>query len=484
MAPIPNNSGAPFRVLLVGNPKSIFGFSQLARVPHLGLCSIAANLERSLCDVHVVDLVVKGNRAATYFAKLLNAYQPDVVGISCMVFQSYEALRLAAIAKARDNRTIVVLGGYHPTTCYDEILQNDEVENIDFTIRGEGEAALNELLLALRGSKDFRSVPGLSFRENGAIVHNPMAPPAALDALKLPDRESRLIKKGFHTFGIPADVVETSRGCTYDCNFCSISQMYGRSYRTYKIERVLDDIRDAKKRGARAIMITDDNITLDGERYKRLCEAITDAGLNDLKYSLQAGVGGIRRTHGLAEAMARSGVKWVFLGIEGASDASLAAMGKNKQFDVTDTVEVVRELKRLGITVIGGFIVGYPDDSEESLWATFEFARTTGVDIPLFQILTPYPKTVVRDELMKLGFVTNELDYSRYTCYDANVRTKYLSADRLGELRDKIEEKYRYESGATWRLMRKYPLLFVRIIPEWLAEKPGEALAMLRHLVH
>ena len=159
-------------------------------------------------------------------------------------------------------------------------------------------------------------------------------------------------------------------------------------------------------------------------------------------------------------------------------------MGKNKQFDVTDTVEVVRELKRLGITVIGGFIVGYPDDSEESLWATFEFARTTGVDIPLFQILTPYPKTVVRDELMKLGFVTNELDYSRYTCYDANVRTKYLSADRLGELRDKIEEKYRYESGATWRLMRKYPLLFVRIIPEWLAEKPGEALAMLRHLVH
>lgn len=84
--------------------------------------------------------------------------------------------------------------------------------------------------------------------------------------------------------------------------------------------------------------------------------------------------------------------------------------------------------------------------------------------------------------LWKQGHITNERDYSRYTCYHVNVRTKHLSAERLRELSDEIEQKSRYISGATWRVMKKYPLFFAKMAPRWLAQKPRELLNMMRLL--
>ena len=84
---------------------------------------------------------------------------------------------------------------------------------------------------------------------------------------------------GYTLLGRQVDVVETSRGCTYDCSFCSIIEMRGRNFHPYPIERVLADIADARGHGARAIFLVDDNITLDVRRFEALCEAIIDSGL-------------------------------------------------------------------------------------------------------------------------------------------------------------------------------------------------------------
>ena len=84
------------------------------------------------------------------------------------------------------------------------------------------------------------------------------------------------------------DIVETSRGCTYDCSFCSIIEMRGRNFHTFDFTRVLADIADARARGARAIFIVDDNITLNVARFEALCRAIVEAGLNDIHYIVQA----------------------------------------------------------------------------------------------------------------------------------------------------------------------------------------------------
>ena len=129
---------------------------------------------------------------------------------------------------------------------------------------------------------------------------------------------------GYTLLGRPVDVVETSRGCTFDCSFCSIIEMRGRNFHALSIERVIADIADARARGARAIFLVDDNIVLDVRRFEALCHAIIDAGLNDIDYTVQAMTSPIAN-HGatLAPLMRRAGFRYVFLGIENMLEEDL-----------------------------------------------------------------------------------------------------------------------------------------------------------------
>ncbi len=157
--------------------------------------------------------------------------------------------------------------------------------------------------------------------------HNPNRPVAALKSadLRLPDRGARVLG-GYTLLGRQADVVETSRGCTYDCSFCSIIEMRGRNFHPYSTERVLADIADARRHGARAIFLVDDNITLDVRRFEALCESIIESGFTDVEYIVQAMTSPIAE-HGarLAPLMRRAGFRYVFLGIENVLEADLAS---------------------------------------------------------------------------------------------------------------------------------------------------------------
>jgi radical SAM superfamily enzyme YgiQ (UPF0313 family) len=126
--------------------------------------------------------------------------------------------------------------------------------------------------------------------------------------------------------GRQVDIVETSRGCTFDCSFCSIIEMRGRNFHTYNFDRVIQDIRDAWMRGARCIFIVDDNITLNIPRFESLCKAIVDAGLHKIDYIVQAMTSSIAN-HGrtLAPLMRRAGFRYVFLGIENILDSDLSS---------------------------------------------------------------------------------------------------------------------------------------------------------------
>lgn len=473
------------RVLLVANQETEFGLDRSIRLPNLGLSSIAGNLDRELCEVKVVDLVVAGRNPRKRLHRTLKKFRPDVIGLSCMTFQYNESFELARIAKLFDKDITVVMGGYHPTVAYDLILKNeDDIKSIDFLIRNEGEVAFNELLKAMEKGNDFSNVPNLSRLNNGSIIHNPRSDVLDLERIKLPDRDARINTKGFHIFGYPADVIETSRGCSFSCDFCCIRSMYGRSYRTYRIDRVLDDIRDARSHGAQAIFIADDNITLDGKRFAELCDAIIDARLNTLKYFPQVSVRGLHRTPGLIEKMAASGVRWVFLGIENTSHENLDFLDKSDQFEISDVDEVLKELRRNNILVIAGFIIGNPDDTEESIRANYEYAKRLKIDIPVFVILTPYPKTEVREKLLAQELITNEHDFTQYTCFKACVKTKHVSAERLYELREELGYRYPIDSGAVWRVFKKFTIPFrIRLVVGEFVRDPMEVIRYFKGLL-
>ncbi len=459
------------KILLVGSPCTVMGFNRLTKIPSLNLASLAANVDKNLCEVKIADLVVKDKDPKKALLEVLKDYQPDVAGFTAMSFQYKTALDLIKTTRQFSPNIITIVGGYHVTGDMENILASEDMKFIDFLIDGEGEVPFNELVKELANGREFEKVPGIAFLKDGRPVITDRPVLLNPEDIKIPDRGARIYKKGFHIMGTPGDVIETSRGCVYDCNFCSIRNMYGKSFRKFTIDRIMTDIEDAKRHGARSIFITDDNITLDGKRYLELCDEIVKSKVH-MTFGVQASVRGIRKTPGLAEAMAKSGTKFVFLGIENVSDSALEFMHKSNQLKSSDTELVVKELKKYKIMVVGGFIFGHPDDTQETLLENFNYAKKIGIDIQLFNILTPHLKTELRDELIKEGLVTNMDDYSKYNHYASNVKTRHLSSEELYKIRNVLDARFPVESGAIFRLFRAYPMFFTGLMFKMLKKEP------------
>jgi radical SAM superfamily enzyme YgiQ (UPF0313 family) len=327
-------------------------------------------------------------------------------------------------------------------------------------VRGEGEQTFCELIRALEAGERAPGIAGLSGRVAGAWVHGPERAIAHLrsEPPRLPNRASRVLG-GYTLLGRQIDVVETSRGCTYDCSFCSIIEMRGRNFHVYPIERVIADIADAKQRGARAIFLVDDNITLDVRRFEALCEAIVSAGHHDIEYFVQAMTSPLAQ-HGarLAPLMKRAGFRYVFLGIENILESDLdflKARAKNARRGQGSaggnaTIEAIDHLHRNGLFVVGGLIVGNPDDTRESIEANLAFARRY-VDWPYIQHPTPYPRTPMTQQFREQNLIVDE-DMSHYDGTTAVVRTKHVPAAEVELLRWRAER---------WMKLQHLPAAFL-----------------------
>ncbi len=461
------------KALLVASSKVIGYGTFLTTLPNGGLSSIAANVNREICDVKILDLVTVQHKAVPFFAKYIRQNHFDVIGFSCMVFQYAEMLELAKLAKTILPNVKTVLGGYHATVAYEEILQSGDKDYFDLVVHGEGEVAFSSIIESIYYGSSCENIPGVSLLKNGKAIHNAAGDLADLDELKLPDRSARVMRnRKFTLFGYQADVVETTRGCTFTCNYCTITKMYGRSYRKFRTEMVLADIQDAKDHGAKAIFFTDDNIVLNRVHFEGLCNGIIERGLNDIKYMTQASVQGFSRNPHLPELMKRAGFEWVFLGIESDSDTTLEFFNKDKQFSTSETAGVVKSLQNRGMFVFGGFILGNPKDDTESLWRTYEYMKEIGVDSPLFFTLTPYPGTEIREEMLKGNYITNLSDYSLYDCVNANIRTDHLSTYELFRVIDSIGHKAFTDSRIVGRLVRRYPWFMLKVAFKMLYRHP------------
>ncbi len=408
------------------------------RAPNLAISSIAGNIQPHH-EVALADLVLRRKNLLPSIKEAIEDYQPDIIGLSAMTFQFDTARRIAAYIKILQKDIKVAIGGYHATLMYEEIASSDDGNPFDYIVRGEGEETFRDILDAIEGKRAWKDISGLTYRHNGGFLHNAPRPLENLDTLQLPRRDAR-IWDGYLFSGKRLDMVETSRGCTMTCNFCSMNSMYGRTFRTYSFERVMQDLANAKKNGARYVTFSDDNITLNVKRFESLCDAIVAAGHNDLRYIVQASTAGIASSPTLARKMALAGIQIVFLGIENVSERNLKLMNKGNMLEKTKLA--IEYLHNNNMLIVGGMIIGHADDKEEDIAQNYEFFDTANIDFFGEQIITPYPKTGMRDILIKEGLVTNPTDYRKYNGFWANVKTKYLSSEDLQFLRWKYKRKY------------------------------------------
>lgn len=411
--------------------------------PSVAMATIAGQIDNH--DVRVADMVVWRNKAVDRFLQLLRDFKPDVVGFTSMTFQYDTTVGFAYLTKQFNSRIKTVLGGYHATLFSETIGSGADAAYWDFLVRGEGDFAFGELLDSLEADgKGMENILGLSYKSDGSFQHNAPRPLEDLTKIRIPAREKRL-DKGFHMYFRKADVIETSRGCLHLCNFCSIREMYGRSFRKFPLERVLADIEDAYSRGARHIFCTDDNITLDMERFEQLCDGVIGLKLKDVMFTTQASPIGFAQRPDVAKKMAEAGFVSIFLGIENASTKNLKSMHKPNTLDTIR--RGVEALQKENIIVIAGIINGLPDDDAESIRENYQFIKGMGIASVMDQIMTPYPKTPLRSEMLADGRVANLSDFRWYDGYFSNVRTHQLSPEELNFVRWKL----RREVIGMWR---------------------------------
>ncbi|MCJ7772340.1 MAG: B12-binding domain-containing radical SAM protein, partial [Desulfobacterales bacterium] len=398
-------------------------------MPNHGIASIAGNIDEEH-DVYIIDLIRKRRQIKKYLTKTLLKIRPDVIGLSAMAWQYDTCAKLIKLIKHLVPDVNIVIGGYHATLMYEEIAAAPEAEFIDFMIRGEGEEACRRLVNALAGKDRVEDIPSLSYKRNGMFVHNPRGGPLDLSRLRLPIRDKRRLTWGYHILYSKIEMMETSRGCTRDCNFCSIRHMHGRSFRTFPIDRVLADLDDIYyKRKTRWVFIVDDNMVLSPRGVIELCDAIIARNYKKLNLVVQADCISMAQNEKMVQKMAQAGFRSVFLGIENASKENLEAAKKGNI--VLASRKAVENCHKYGIMVIGGLVFGFPEDDEAAIIRNYQFLNEIEADASYCQILTPYPKTDMRQDLINEGLVTNKDDYSRYSGLWANVKTRYLESDQL-----------------------------------------------------
>ncbi len=432
------------QILLLSMPDSFEHTPTVTiRMPNGALASLAGNVDAHH-RVAVADLILAQSRVRPIIERLMTEHDPDIVGLSVMTFQRSTARRIIALVRAVKPGVRIVVGGYDPSLAPEA--WSDPAIGVDVIVRGEGDVTFRELVRAIEGGRPLSGIPGLCYRDGATFTRTPARAAASLERgeVRPPRRDARVLS-GYTMMGRPIDVIETSRGCTFDCSFCSIIEMRGRNFHRFPIDRVIDDIADAARRGARSLFLVDDNITLDVPRFEALCTAIIHAGLNRIDYLVQAMTASIA-AHGdrLAPLMRAAGFRYVFLGIENVLEEDLLflkAAAKNSRrlsgHRINTALAAVEALHRHGMLVVGGLIVGNPDDTAASVEANLAFARQY-VDWPYIQHPTPYPGTPMTRDFADRGLIAN----TRVDEYDgttAVTRSVELEPEEIEFLRWKAE---------------------------------------------
>ena len=441
-------------ILLLSMPDSFEHMPTVAvRMPNGALCSLAGNVDPHH-KVAVADLILVQRKVRETVERLVRERQPDVLGLSVMTFQRKTAMRIISLVRSLCPAVRVVVGGYDPSLAPEAYKADGD--GVDYIVRSEGEITFRELLRAIERGSGFEKILGLTYRAADAWHDNPSRPVHSLegDEIRLPNRNARVLN-GYTMMGRQIDVVETSRGCTFDCGFCSIIEMRGRNFHTYTFDRVLADLRDAHDHGARSIFIVDDNISLNIKRLEALCQAIIDAGLNDLVYSVQAMTSPIAM-HGdtLAPLMRKAGFRYVFLGIENILEDDLQflkAAAKNEFREQgrktgNATIRAIEYLHKNKMYVIGGLIIGNPDDTHESIQSNLQFAEQY-VDWPYIQHPTPYPGTPMTKDFQARDLIKIER-MEEYDGTTAIVATEHLQLEEI---------EYQRWRAERWMKTRHFP---------------------------
>jgi magnesium-protoporphyrin IX monomethyl ester (oxidative) cyclase len=403
------------------------------------LCGLAAVIRQDVDDVWLPVSPVDREPLAA-FERFVRRHRPQLVGISSFTCGARSALEYAEIAKRFG--AFVVLGGYHPTAEPDEMLASPDV---DAVVRGQGEESLLELVR--RGSPD--GIDGISYRDNGGVVHGPARTTApALDELPLPLRELRPERFGLSGLDYHTDTIYASRGCRGRCVFCA-NHLIGGSWRSRSLDGImaeLETIRPARKRAWKNVKFWDSNFLTDPDRVAHLCAMILEGGFRrHFRFIVETRAEDIVRAAEILPAMQSAGFCRIGCGVESPSRTTHRELNKGINLSHVDRAAVL--LERANIQLTKFLIVGHEHEGEADIKAYPDYALSHGVKLKntTFFVMTPYPGTELAERYAREGLVASR-DWNLYTNFGSVVAPNGISALRLQVLHAAVAIRH-----GTWR---------------------------------
>jgi len=354
----------------------------------MGLAMIAAVLEREGYQVTVVDTNALRLEAQSVIRYIADA---DVVGLTAMTPTVNTAINIACQVKRANPDLFMILGGAHATLLPEETLTG--APEIDVIVRGEGEETIIELLRALEHKQPLDSISGITRREDGKVVSSPARPANVnLDSLPflayhlLPWRRYRPHPP--HGKALPFAAIITSRGCPYQCAYCS-KPIFGGKFRGQSPERVVEEVAYYRERfGVKELAFYDDVFTLNKKRAYAIADGLIKKGLK-IHWTCETRVNLVDKE--LLHHMKQAGCYAIAYGIESASQEILDTL--HKDITLEQAEEAVRLTQEVGLQTIGYFMIGSPGESRETIVETIKFAKRLKVDFAQFAITTPFPGT-------------------------------------------------------------------------------------------
>jgi len=372
----------------------------------IGVALLSGYLMKHGFTAEVVDEEIVRIDREFIARKLAVMSHPKIFGLSVMTTNSGRAYEIARLIKSLDKDAVVVAGGIHPTVMPEEVMA---AGCVDYAVRGEGERPLLELVKRLKsGGGSFGEIKSLMYRgQDGKPVFNP-AEDTAFDITELPAFPYELFDPKHYDLGF----ILTSRGCPFDCIFCSQRAITKRRYRALKNEVVIAELeRLVNVLGQKNITFFDDFFTGDKKRVFELCALIRERGLHQ-KCSFGVQTRGDSVDRELLEEMKKSGFDSLMFGFETSSNRLMEVIQKSET--VEDNVNAIKLAREIGFTVEATFIFGFPEETYADRLEALLIAKSI-VSRARFNNATPYPGTKLYEMALKDGRLNLKGGWSNFS---------------------------------------------------------------------
>lgn len=436
-------------------------------MPPIGLLSIAAYLESHGVRVEVMDCYGAPASIEQHAADII-AHAPDVVGFSCTTSSFLEGYAIAERVKEERPDIRIIFGGAHACSVGPSLL--DTFPAVDYLVIGEGEQTFAELLSS--GFRNVESIAGIGFRLDGRGVLSAVRENIPdLDSLpfpawhRLPDFPRRYNLPLFSYPKAPNTSVISSRGCPYQCSYCDRS-VFSRGFRFNSPDYIVEHLHLLHRDfGIRHVFFYDDLFTFDRGRVERFCSLMEQKRV-PVTYNCIARLEHVDAD--LLSLLKRSGCWQVNFGIESGDPAILSR--HRKLYELDQVGKKLKMVQDAGMRVKGLFMMGFPDETEESIRRTISYALTLPLDEINVTKFTPFPGAPVYKTIREFGEFTE--DWPAMNCVNFVFVPHGLTKERLEELYNEFIRRFYRRSRIHWgytKMLWKSPhsiAVFLRNLPE------------------